>query len=97
MSSHVWTGLDPDSLPIVGKDNLLAAPYLDGRDRRILLMMAQGKTNEQITRIIHVEAANAVTRLFNRLKAYSRCEAVAAGFRYGFLYWTDEGRLEIVP
>lgn len=89
--------VDPDSLPIVGKDNLLLAPYLTKIEKETLRLMARGFTNTSIgPRIFRNDPAHTVKCLFRKLGVGSRPEAVAAGFRYGILYWTD-GRLEIVP
>jgi DNA-binding NarL/FixJ family response regulator len=64
------------------------APALTERERQVLTGMSAGKSNAQIGRDLYLSEDTIKTharRLFRKLEVGDRAQAVAAGFRYGFV------------
>jgi DNA-binding NarL/FixJ family response regulator len=64
------------------------APALTERERQVLTGMSTGKSNAQIGRDLYLSEDTIKTharRLFRKLEVGDRAQAVAAGFRYGFV------------
>jgi DNA-binding NarL/FixJ family response regulator len=64
------------------------APVLTEREQQVLSGMAKGKSNAQIGRDLYLSEDTIKTharRLFRKLEVGDRAQAVAAGFRYGFV------------
>jgi DNA-binding NarL/FixJ family response regulator len=64
------------------------APVLTEREQQVLSGMAHGKSNAQIGRDLYLSEDTIKTharRLFRKLEVGDRAQAVAAGFRYGFV------------
>jgi DNA-binding NarL/FixJ family response regulator len=64
------------------------APTLTEREQQVLSGMAHGKSNAQIGRDLYLSEDTIKTharRLFRKLEVGDRAQAVAAGFRYGFV------------
>jgi DNA-binding NarL/FixJ family response regulator len=64
------------------------APDLTQRERQVLTGMAGGKSNAQIGRELFLSEDTIKTharRLFRKLEVGDRAQAVAAGFRHGFV------------
>jgi DNA-binding NarL/FixJ family response regulator len=64
------------------------APALTERERQVLTGMSAGKSNSQIGRDLYLSEDTIKTharRLFRKLEVGDRAQAVAAGFRYGFV------------
>jgi DNA-binding NarL/FixJ family response regulator len=64
------------------------APILTEREQQVLSGMAAGKSNSQIGRDLYLSEDTIKTharRLFRKLEVGDRAQAVAAGFRYGFV------------
>jgi DNA-binding NarL/FixJ family response regulator len=64
------------------------APVLTEREQQVLSGMANGKSNAQIGRDLYLSEDTIKTharRLFRKLEVGDRAQAVAAGFRYGFV------------
>jgi DNA-binding NarL/FixJ family response regulator len=64
------------------------APVLTERERQVLTGMSAGKSNAQIGRDLYLSEDTIKTharRLFRKLEVGDRAQAVAAGFRYGFV------------
>jgi DNA-binding NarL/FixJ family response regulator len=64
------------------------APVLTEREQQVLSGMASGKSNSQIGRDLYLSEDTIKTharRLFRKLEVGDRAQAVAAGFRYGFV------------
>jgi DNA-binding NarL/FixJ family response regulator len=64
------------------------APILTERERQVLSGMACGKSNAQIGRDLYLSEDTIKTharRLFRKLVVGDRAQAVASGFRYGFV------------
>jgi DNA-binding NarL/FixJ family response regulator len=64
------------------------APVLTERERQVLTGMSTGKSNAQIGRDLYLSEDTIKTharRLFRKLEVGDRAQAVAAGFRYGFV------------
>jgi DNA-binding NarL/FixJ family response regulator len=64
------------------------APVLTEREQQVLAGMANGKSNAQIGRDLYLSEDTIKTharRLFRKLGVGDRAQAVAAGFRYGFV------------
>jgi DNA-binding NarL/FixJ family response regulator len=64
------------------------APDLTQRELQVLTGMAGGKSNAQIGRDLYLSEDTIKTharRLFRKLEVGDRAQAVAAGFRYGFV------------
>jgi len=64
------------------------APTLTEREQQVLAGMAHGKSNAQIGRDLYLSEDTIKTharRLFRKLEVGDRAQAVAAGFRYGFV------------
>jgi DNA-binding NarL/FixJ family response regulator len=64
------------------------APMLTEREQQVLSGMAHGKSNAQIGRDLYLSEDTIKTharRLFRKLEVGDRAQAVAAGFRYGFV------------
>jgi DNA-binding NarL/FixJ family response regulator len=65
------------------------APVLTEREQQVLSGMAHGKSNAQIGRDLYLSEDTIKTharRLFRKLEVGDRAQAVAAGFRYGFVH-----------
>jgi DNA-binding NarL/FixJ family response regulator len=65
------------------------APVLTEREQQVLSGMANGKSNAQIGRDLYLSEDTIKTharRLFRKLEVGDRAQAVAAGFRYGFVH-----------
>lgn len=65
------------------------APVLTEREQQVLSGMASGKSNAQIGRDLYLSEDTIKTharRLFRKLEVGDRAQAVAAGFRYGFVH-----------
>jgi DNA-binding NarL/FixJ family response regulator len=65
------------------------APDLTQRELQVLTGMAGGKSNAQIGRELFLSEDTIKTharRLFRKLEVGDRAQAVAAGFRYGFVH-----------
>jgi DNA-binding NarL/FixJ family response regulator len=63
-------------------------PMLTERERQVLSGMACGKSNAQIGRDLYLSEDTIKTharRLFRKMEVGDRAQAVAAGFRYGFV------------
>jgi DNA-binding NarL/FixJ family response regulator len=63
-------------------------PVLTEREQQVLTGMASGKSNAQIGRDLYLSEDTIKTharRLFRKLKVGDRAQAVAAGFRFGFV------------
>jgi DNA-binding NarL/FixJ family response regulator len=66
----------------------LDAPVLTERERQVLTGMSAGKSNAQIGRDLYLSEDTIKTharRLFRKLEVGDRAQAVAAGFRHGFV------------
>ncbi|HTR69589.1 MAG TPA: response regulator transcription factor [Mycobacteriales bacterium] len=64
------------------------APVLTERERQVLAGMSAGKSNAQIGRDLYLSEDTIKTharRLFRKLEVSDRAQAVAAGFRHGFV------------
>jgi DNA-binding NarL/FixJ family response regulator len=64
------------------------APVLTEREQQVLSGMAAGKSNSQIGRDLYLSEDTIKTharRLFRKLEVSDRAQAVAAGFRFGFV------------
>jgi DNA-binding NarL/FixJ family response regulator len=64
------------------------APVLTEREQQVLSGMASGKSNAQIGRDLYLSEDTIKTharRLFRKMEVGDRAQAVAAGFRYGFV------------
>jgi DNA-binding NarL/FixJ family response regulator len=64
------------------------APVLTERERQVLTGMSAGKSNAQIGRDLYLSEDTIKTharRLFRKLEVADRAQAVAAGFRYGYV------------
>jgi DNA-binding NarL/FixJ family response regulator len=64
------------------------APVLTEREQQVLTGMSAGKSNAQIGRDLYLSEDTIKTharRLFRKLDVCDRAQAVAAGFRYGFV------------
>jgi DNA-binding NarL/FixJ family response regulator len=64
------------------------APVLTEREQQVLSGMACGKSNAQIGRDLYLSEDTIKTharRLFRKLEVGDRAQAVAAGFRFGFV------------
>jgi DNA-binding NarL/FixJ family response regulator len=64
------------------------APQLTERERQVLDGMAAGKSNGEIGRELYLSEDTVKTharRLFRKLGAADRAQAVALGFRWGFV------------
>jgi DNA-binding NarL/FixJ family response regulator len=64
------------------------APVLTEREQQVLSGMASGKSNSQIGKDLYLSEDTIKTharRLFRKLEVSDRAQAVAAGFRYGFV------------
>jgi DNA-binding NarL/FixJ family response regulator len=64
------------------------APVLTEREQQVLSGMANGKSNAQIGRDLYLSEDTIKTharRLFRKLEVGDRAQAVAAGFRHGFV------------
>ena len=64
------------------------APQLTERERQVLDGMASGKSNGEIGRELYLSEDTVKTharRLFRKLGAADRAQAVALGFRWGFV------------
>jgi DNA-binding NarL/FixJ family response regulator len=65
------------------------APVLTEREHQVLAGMANGKSNAQIGRDLYLSEDTIKTharRLFRKLEVGDRAQAVAAGFRFGFVH-----------
>jgi DNA-binding NarL/FixJ family response regulator len=65
------------------------APILTEREQQVLSGMANGKSNAQIGRDLYLSEDTIKTharRLFRKLEVGDRAQAVASGFRYGFVH-----------
>jgi DNA-binding NarL/FixJ family response regulator len=65
-----------------------APPALTEREQQVLDGMSRGKSNAEIGRELYLSEDTVKTharRLFRKLAAADRAQAVALGFRWGFL------------
>jgi DNA-binding NarL/FixJ family response regulator len=86
-----WSGAAPlnSSAPTTVRSTVReAAPALSMREMQVLTGMSQGKSNAQIGRELYLSEDTIKTharRLFRKLGAKDRAEAVAIGFRRGVM------------
>jgi DNA-binding NarL/FixJ family response regulator len=87
-----WTGATPmaGTAPTTVRSTVPAAPAvaLSMREMQVLTGMSQGKSNAQIGRELYLSEDTIKTharRLFRKLGAKDRAEAVATGFRRGMM------------
>jgi DNA-binding NarL/FixJ family response regulator len=67
---------------------ITATELLSPRERAVITLVAEGRTNEQIARMLGVSLSTVKAELsgvFAKLGATDRASAVAACFRRGFL------------
>lgn len=82
------SGLPPQRTAPVVRTLDTDAPLLTERERQVLSGMACGKSNAQIGRDLYLSEDTIKTharRLFRKMAVGDRAQAVAAGFRYGFV------------
>ena len=93
-ASSSWSGATPlawlraDHRALDGPGGGSVSPPLSMREMQVLTGMSQGKSNAQIGRELYLSEDTIKTharRLFRKLGAKDRAEAVATGFRRGIM------------
>ena len=77
------------------RGSALGDPVLSEREREVLQLMRQGRSNVEIGKALHISAHTVLSHaksLYQKLGASSRAEAVAAGFEIGYLRTTTRGK-----
>lgn len=79
------------------RGSALGDPLLSPREREVLQLMRQGRSNIEIGKALHISSHTVLSHaksLFQKLAASSRAEAVTAGFEMGYLRTTTRGKTD---